>query len=560
MGTQPCNADEVNGNHYDVVVVGAGIGGIYAIYRMRQQGLSVLGLESASGVGGVWFHNRYPGARVDVESCEYCYHFSGELFREWHWTERYADQSELLRYFNHVVDRFDIRRHILFETPMSGARWCPEEGRYHVDTATGLRVTCRFLVMATGNLSASRKPDFIGLDDFRGEWAQTSHWPDRPVQTTGRRIAVIGTGSSGVQVIPVLAAQAEHLYVFQRSPNYSVPARNGPPDAARFHAIAADVSAKRAQLLATRAGISSGLPPLLPYGEYSEEERRERLERQWAHGGQGMNRVFTDQGTDQAVNGVVAEFVRSKIREIVKNPEVAETLCPHDHPIGSRRLCVDTDYYATYNRDNVTLVDIAKHPIERITETGIRTAGGEYEVDLIVFALGFNAFRGALDQVDIRNEKGETPTQHWDRGPRTMLGLMTTGFPNFFFLTGPGSPSVLSNMVLMNEEHANWVADMIAHMDARGYDTVEPSAEAQATWGDQVKEAASKLLRLGVKNYMVHVNEDDGSRVFMPYIGGVDRYKEISDAIAAQGYPGFVFARRGEVVASETPASRKVAV
>lgn len=544
-----------NGNHHDAIVVGAGIGGIYTLHRLRRQGLSAIALESASGVGGVWYHNRYPGARVDVESCEYCYHFSDELYGEWRWTERYAEQAELLRYFNHVVDRFDLRRHILLDTRMAGARWHPEEARYHVETATGQRFTCRFLIMATGNLSAARKPDFAGLDDFEGEWVQASHWPERPIQLAGRRIAVIGTGSSGVQAIPVLAAQAEHLYVFQRSPNYSVPARNGPLDKERHLAIAADVGRARAKLLATRAGITSGLPDLRPYAEYSEEERQNRLERQWAHGGQGMNRVFSDQGTDQAVNDVVAGFVRDKIREIVKDPKVAEALCPYDHPIGSRRLCVDTDYYATYNRDNVTLVDISRAPIERITATGIRTSEGDYAVDLMVFALGFDAFRGALDRVDIRNEKGDTPTGSWDRGPRTLLGLMTPGFPNFFFLTGPGSPSVLSNMVLMNEEHANWVADLIAHMDANGHDIVEPTEEAVAAWSDQVAEAASKLLRLGVKNYMVHVNRDDGSRVFMPYIGGVDRYKEISDEIAAQGYPGFAFARLDDA-AVLTPARR----
>jgi cation diffusion facilitator CzcD-associated flavoprotein CzcO len=526
--------------HFDVIVVGAGIGGIYTLHRMKQQGLSTLCLESASGVGGVWFHNRYPGARVDVESYEYCYHFSSELFSDWRWTERYAAQPELLRYFNFIVDRLDLRDDILLNTAMQSARWHPDEARYHVETATGMRLTCRFLIMATGNLSAARKPDFPGLEDYKGEWAQASHWPDRDVPLAGRRVAVIGTGSSGVQTIPVIAEQAESLTVFQRSPNFSVPARNGPFDPQRYAAIAADLPAKRSALLATRAGITSGLPPFLTYAEFTPEEQQARLERQWQHGGQGMNRVFTDQSINQEVNDAVAEFVRSKIREIVKDPETAEKLSPRDHPIGSRRLCVDTDYYATYNRDNVTLVDISAEPIERITETGIRTSAGEYEVDLIVFALGFNAFSGAMERVDIRNEKNETPTGSWHRGPRTLLGLMTDGFPNFFFLTGPGSPSVLSNLVIMNEEHADWVADVIAHMDANGYDTVEATTEAIDAWSATVAEAASKLLRLGVKNYMVHVNED-GSRVFMPYVGGVDRYREISLQVAADGYPGFAF-------------------
>ena len=529
---------------YDAIVVGAGIGGLYAIHRLRQQGLTVLGLESAAGVGGVWYHNRYPGARVDVESCEYCYHFSDPLFREWKWTERYAAQPELLLYLNHVADRLDIRRHILFETRMSGATWHPEDAGYRVETSRGGRFTCRFLIMASGNLSAARKPDFPGLDDFAGEWVQTSHWPERPVAIAGRRIAVIGTGSSGVQTIPTVAAEAAHVHVFQRSPNYSVPASNGPPDEERFQAIGADLAGKRARLMSTRAGITSGLPPMLTYAEFDDAERLQRLERQWAHGGQGMNRVFTDQGINQTVNDAVSEFVRGKIREIVKDPEVAERLSPRDHPIGSRRLCVDTDYYATYNRDNVTLVDLGTEPVERITETGIRTTAGHYEVDLIVFALGFDAFRGALDRAGIRNEAGARVTDRWDKGPRTLLGIMTSGFPNLFFLTGPGSPSVLSNMVLMNEEHANWVADLIGYMDSHRHEIVEAEATAEDEWGECVAEAASQLLRLNVKNYMVHVN-DDGSRAFMPYVGGMDRYAEISNRIAADGYQGFRFSRVG---------------
>jgi len=410
-----------------------------------------------------------------------------------------------------------------------------------VETETGQSFTCRFLVMATGNLSAARKPDFPGLDQFKGEWVQASHWPDREVQLAGRRIAVIGTGSSGVQAIPVLAEKAAHLYVFQRSPNFSVPAQNGPLDMENFALAAQDVPGRREFLLTTRAAITSNLGVALPLAEYSPDEQRDRLERQWALGGQGMNRVFADQGINQSVNDVVAEFVRSKIRETVKDSVVAERLCPYDHPIGSRRLCVDTNYYATYNRENVSLIDIAADPIMGMTETGIQTRDAHYEVDLIVFAIGFEAFRGALDRVDIRNEAGDTPTTHWNRGPRTMLGLMTAGFPNLFLLTGPGSPSVLANMVVLNEEHVNWAADLIGYMDQHNLATVEPETVAQQQWTEEVASAAAKLLRLGVKNYMVHVNPDDGSRVFMPYVGGLDRYLERCRDIAANGYQGFRF-------------------
>ncbi len=539
---------------FDVIVTGAGIGGLYALHRFKSQGLSVLGLESAKGVGGVWFHNRYPGARVDVESVDYCYHFSPELYRDWKWSERYAAQPELLRYFNHVADRFDLRRFIRFETPLQAATWDAAAARYQVQTGTGEHFTCRFLVMATGNLSAARRPDFPGLASFKGEYVQASHWPAREVAVAGRRIAVIGTGSSGVQTIPVLAAEAAHLYVFQRSPNFSVPAQNGPLDEANFARAAQDIPARRDYLLTTRAAITSNLGTPLPISEYTHAEQQERLERQWALGGQGMNRVFADQGTSKAANDVVAEFVRGKIRQIVKDPVTAERLCPYDHPIGSRRLCVDTNYYATYNRENVSLIDIAADPIERITETGIQTATAHHEVDLIVFAIGFNAFRGALDQVDIRNEAGETPTTHWDRGPRTMLGLMTTGFPNLFLLTGPGSPSVLANMIIMNEEHVNFVADLIAYMDRHNLASVVPEESAQRNWTEEVARAASKLLRLGVKNYMVHVNQDDGSRVFMPYVGGLDRYVEICRGIAAGNYPGFSFGTAGAEPAVAEPA------
>lgn len=551
MVEQQSIADGADATEFDAIVVGAGIGGIYALHRLRQQGLSVLGLEQAAGPGGVWFHNRYPGARVDVESIDYCYYFSPELYQDWRWTERYAAQPELLAYLNHVTDRFDLRRHILFETALQAARWQPDAARYHVETTTGRHFTCRFLVMATGNLSAARTPEFPGLADFTGEWVQTSHWPDRQVATAGRRIAVIGTGSSGVQTIPVLAAQASQLYVFQRSPNFSVPARNGPRDERSHGQAAADPARRRDHLLTTRAAITSNLGTTLPFAGYTGAERLDRLERQWALGGQGMNRVFADQGTDASVNQVVAEFVRGKIRQIVQDQAVAERLCPYDHPIGTRRLCVDTDYYATYNRENVTLVDIRANPIERITPTGIRTRDGHLAVDLIVFAIGFHAFRGALDHVDIRNEAGETPTQHWQRGPRTLLGLMTPGFPNFFFLTGPGSPSVLANMVIMNEEHVNFVADLIGYMNANDLATVAPEPAAQERWSGVVATAASKLLRVGVENYMVHVNREDGSRVFMPYVGGLDRYVEICREVAAKNYDGFVFGRRA---ARELPA------
>jgi cation diffusion facilitator CzcD-associated flavoprotein CzcO len=518
------------------------LGGIYAIYRLLREGYSVLGLEAAGAPGGVWLHNRYPGARVDVESFDYCYQFSRELFDAWRWSERYASQNEILRYINHVADRFDLRRHIRFNAALESAYWRPERACYDLTVSGGQQISTRFLVMATGNLSAPREPSFLGLSRFRGEWVQSSRWPDRDVAIRGRRVAVIGTGSSGVQIVPVVAREAKHLYVFQRTPNYSVPARNGPLDGRTIDAMVANFGTRRDRLLSTRAGNTAGLDSVRRYDEYTPEERAARLAHVWSLGGQRMNRVFADQGVDSQVNEVVADFVRDKIRDTVKDPKTAEALCPRDHPIGTRRLCMDSGYYETFNRSNVTLVDASASPIKEITESGIRTSDGEYAVDLIIFALGFHAFRGAMDQITIRNPAGEHPTDSWKFGPRTLLGLMTTGFPNFFFLTGPGSPSVLANMILMNEEHVNFVVELIAHMRQQDFTIVAPRPEAVAWWTDQVSAAAGKLLRLQIENYMVHVN-DDGSRVFMPFAGGIDEFSRICRRIAAENFACLSFAR-----------------
>jgi len=546
MSTQATGSARASGatsdSDYDVIVVGAGFGGLYAVHRFRQQGLKVLGIEGASDVGGVWYHNRYPGARVDIESIDYCYYFSEELYREWKWSERYAPQPELLRYLNHVADRFDIRPQFVFETWVTGAQWRPDAARYEVVTSTGRTATCRFLVMTTGQLSAARKPPFPGLDQFQGEWVQTSHWPQRQVELENRRVAVIGTGSSGVQTVPEVAKVAKHLYVFQRSPNFSIPAWNGPLNEAAWQKIAANVAEER-QGLFQSPGAQHQPRGTRPASDFAPDEQQALVEAAWARGGTAMNRIFSDQATNQQTNDLVAEFVRRKIRAIVKDPALAEKLCPFDHPIGTRRLCVDTDYYATYNRDNVTLVDVRESAIESITPRGIRLANGrEVEVDLIIFALGFHAFTGALDGANIRNDKGQRPSDLWQRGPRTLLGITTAGFPNLFFPTGPGSPSVLANMSVENEYQIDWIADCIAWMKARAYDTIEPTLEAQDRWTAHVAEVSDKILRRQVRNYMVHVG-DDGSRVFMPYIGGMDRFVAQADEIAAKGYDGYRFGR-----------------
>lgn len=527
--------------HYDAVVVGAGFGGLYGVHRLRKQGLDVLGIECAADVGGVWYHNRYPGARVDVESYDYCFYFSQELYEEWQWTEKFATQPEILSYMQHVADRFDLRRSFEFNTWVTGAQWHPEEARYHVTTSTGLEVSCRFLIMATGQLSAARPLEFEGLDQFQGEWVSTSSWPADGGEYKGKRVGVIGTGSSGVQVIPVVAEEAAHLHVFQRTPKYSVPARNGPMETSLWQDIKADVDNEKAQLLVSPAAVHMPMAAG-PASDFSEQEQQRILDEFWARGGQSFQAVFADQGTNIESNNIVADFVLNKIREKVDDPALAEKLCPDDHPFGSRRLIVDTDYYETFNRDNVSLVDVRAHPIKRITETGIETNDGQhYELDLIIFALGFNAFTGSLDRANIRNGDGLSITEHWQRGPRTMLGITTSQFPNLFLPTGPGSPSLIANLVVQNEYQIDWAADCIAYMDKHGYTSVEPTEEAENKWTEHVADVAKNLLRLHVDNYMVHVNQDDGSRVYLPYAGGMSQYVQQANEAVLNGYKSYRF-------------------
>lgn len=525
---------------FDVIVVGAGMGGIYAIHRLLREGLSVQGFEGAPGVGGVWHHNSYPGARVDVEGYYYSYHFDPGLFREWHWSERYPSQPELEAYLNFAADRYGVKPHIAFDNWVTEAQWV-EDGRYYrVTTDAGRVVTARYLVMATGQLSKPRRPGFPGLDDFAGEWVQTSHWPKPTIPLDGRRIAVVGTGSSGVQTIVAVAPVAEHLTVFQRTPNYSAPAYNAPVSD-DTHASYADRAGAIWDYI-IHSGGGGGFPVgIVKATQLTPQEQQERLEEHWAWGGQAMVAVFPDQGTDIETNRIVSEFVEQKVRAIVADPVTAEALAPNAYPIGTKRVAVDLGYYETYNRDNVTLIDVNADPIERIIPEGIRTAGGDHPVDLIIFALGFDAFTGSLDNANIRNAKGLQPSDGWKRGPRTYLGLMTRGFPNLFIMTGPGSPSVLANMFSGNVHHGDYIAELLAWMRDNGHTRIEPSGVAQDEWTAHVQAVATPFIRLSVDNYLVHVNADDGSRVFIPYIGGFARYFEACAEVAADGYRGFEF-------------------
>ncbi|MYZ46908.1 flavin-containing monooxygenase [Propylenella binzhouense] len=527
--------------HVDAIVVGAGFAGLCLLYRLRGLGLSVRVFETGAGVGGTWFWNCYPGARCDVESLQYSFSFSEELQQEWEWTERYASQPEIQRYLDHVADRFDMRRDISLETTVTAAIYDEQANLWRVETDRGDVFEARFCIMATGCLSAARVPDIKGLDRFGGQWFHTGRWPKQPVSFRGKRVAVIGTGSSGIQAIPMIAAEADHLFVLQRTPNFSIPAWNAPLPVERQNEWKENYEEHRRAARNSRSGI------LYEYAqrgtfEVDEDERRREYERRWATGGANFTHCFNDIFFDRSANDLAAEFVREKIREIVKDPKVAEMLTPTDHAIGTKRICVDTDYYKTFNRENVTLVDLRQAPIEEITETGIRTAAAHYDLDAIVFATGYDAVTGALLKIDIRGRDGLKLADKWHGGPRSYLGLMMAGFPNLFVITGPGSPSILTNVVVSIEQHVDWVARCIDHMRAGGAERIEPTEEAEDAWVREVGEVASKTLFTGTNSWYMGANIPGKPRVFLPYVGGFGKYSQICETVAAEGYRGFQLA------------------
>ena len=531
----------------DAVVIGAGIGGLYTVRRLAADGLSVIGFDSAADVGGVWRHNGYPGARVDIEAYFYSY-FDPEIYGQWQWTQRYPPQAELLAYLEHYADHYGLRKYFQFSTKVEQLHWQPEANRWLVRTNTGATVYARHVVMASGQLSKSRELPFEGVADFAGQWLETSHWPAEPVDLKGKRVAVIGTGSSGAQVIAAIAPEVESLHVFQRTPNYVVPSQNAPLDKDRYRKYSENLGELWDQVM--RTGVAYLAPTTdVPASAMTPEQQQQRLDDQWAFGGLSMTFAFPDQKSDWNTNDLVSNYVRGKIRDAISDPALADKLEPRDYPIGTRRLVVCNGYYETFNQDNVHLVDLRTDSINRITATGIETSAGFVEVDVIISALGFDAFTGALDSIDIRNADGRKPTDDWERGPNAYLGLMVHGFPNLYTLTGPGSPSVLVNFNVHNVFHANYVADLISFMDERGHDTVQATREAQDLWHIQTQEAADGLLRKQVKNYMVHVNAD-GSRVFIPYAGGWSTYVDIVNRIADQGYSGFAFTGQDRAVSA----------
>ena len=539
MRSTPGSADSTG---FDVVIVGAGIAGLQMLYRVRELGLTVRAFEAGSDVGGTWYWNGYPGARCDVESLEYSYQFSAELQQEWEWTERFSAQPEILRYLNHVADRFDLRRDIQFNTRVEALTYDEDAGRWTVRTAAGDETTARFAVMATGCLSSANVPEFAGRDTFAGEIYHTGRWPHHDVDFTGKRVGVIGTGSSGIQLIPVVAGQAAELYVFQRTAAYSLPAGNHPLDPAEQAAIKADYAGFRARNNRMPSAGNSRFPanPASIF-DATPDEREAAFQFRWARGGPGLLGTYGDILVNKDANDIAAEYVREKIRQIVKDPDVAARLSP-GQVLGCKRICLDTDYYATFNRPNVHLVDVAAAPIERLTQAGIRTSAGEYELDVVIFATGFDAMTGALLSIDIRGRAGLALREKWSAGPRTYLGLGVPGFPNLFTISGPGSPSVLTNMMVSIHQHVNWIGECMQYLRDNEIVSIEATAEAEQAWVRHVNEVAGHTLYPQCNSWYLGANIPGKTRVFMPLVG-FPAYLDKCAEVAANGYPGFDLAR-----------------
>ena len=523
---------------FDAVVVGAGFAGLYMLHRLRKLGLSVRVFEAGDGIGGTWYWNRYPGARCDIESMQYSYQFSDELAQEWSWSERYSAQPEILRYANHVADRFDLRKDIQLNTSVASAHFDNETNRWDVGTSDGAHFSARFLIMATGCLSTTNLPQIRGRETFAGASYHTGRWPHEGVDFSGKRVGIIGTGSSAVQSIPIIARQAKQLFVFQRTPTYSVPAHNAPLDREEERRIKTDYHGMRARAAQTAFDID-GVFRETPALSVSEEERQRIYEEHWGVGGLTYLGAFGDLITDAKANETAQEFVRRKIRELVKDPVVAEALMP-DHAVGTKRLCVDTGYYETFNRPNVTLVNLRRTPIEEIAPNGIRTSDRLYELDAIVYATGFDAMTGTLNRIDIRGSNGVALKEEWAAGPKTYLGIATAGFPNLFMIAaGPGSPAVLSNMIPSIEQHVNFISDIIGHMGERQLARVEATPVAQEAWVAHVNEVAASTLYPSTNSWYVGANVPGKPRIFMPYIGGYPVYVQKCNEVAAKNYDGF---------------------
>ena len=532
---------------FDAVVVGAGFSGLYMLYRLRQLGLSVRVFDVADDVGGTWYWNRYPGARCDVPTTDYTFSFDPELEKEWTWSEKYATQPEILDYLRFVADRHELRPDIEFSTAVTAARWDEPAKQWTITINGDREVRCRYYIMATGCLSVPKSPDIEGAARFAGPVYFTSRWPHEGVDFTGQRVAVIGTGSSGIQSIPLIAHQASQLTVFQRTANFSIPAHNGPAPAEALQQLDEGRDAYRHAARWSRGGVPVEPTDVLA-GAASEEVRRERFEAAWQQGELfGILNVFADQGVNPAANDIVAEMIREKIRATVNDPETAEALCPRGHYFGTKRPCLDTGYFETFNLPHVRLVDLRKEPIVSITEDGIETADESFGFDAIVYATGFDAMTGALVGANVTGRDGLSLKDKWVAGPSTYLGLMTTGFPNFFMLTGPASPSVLSNMAVSIEQHVDWVAECLKDLRAEGLEVIEPTELAEAGWNQHNQDCAAITLHPTANSWYMGANVPGKPRVFLPYIGGVGAYRQACDDVVAQDYLGFTRSGPGAV-------------
>jgi cyclohexanone monooxygenase len=537
---------------FDAVVVGAGFAGMYMLHRLRGLGFSARVYEAGGGVGGTWYWNRYPGARCDVESMQYSFSFSEELDQQWDWSEKYAPQPEILSYANHVADRFDLRQHIRFDTRVTAATYDETAKSWRIETDPGDQVTAKFCIMAVGCLSAANRPPFRGREEFRGPIYHTGEWPHEGVDFTGLRVGVIGTGSSAIQSIPIIAQQASALTVFQRTATYSVPAWNEKLTPEYRKTIKADYPALRAKARARPTGFyfPFNMQPAL---EATPEERERQYQEAWERGGLPFLGAYGDLLFEKAANDTIAEFARRKIRELVKDPTTAELLCP-DNVFGCKRLCVDTGYFETYNLPHVELVDVSKTPIERFTAQGIEVDGVEYPLDAIVCATGFAAMTGSYDRMRITGRDGVTLAEKWRAGPRAYLGVASTGFPNLFTITGPGSPSVLASMIQAIEQHVDWMVDCMAHMRDIGAETVEPIQHYEDEWVEHVNDVSKISLRSTCSSWYVGANIPGRPRVFMPYIGGFPVYVQKCNEVMTNGFEGFIVG--GASARNEAPRVR----
>ena len=529
----------MTGRQVDVVVVGAGFAGLRTLHAMRERGFDVVVLEAGEGLGGVWFWNRYPGARCDVESYDYSLAFSPELEQDWRWSERYATQPEILRYIDHVADRFDLRRDVRLNTRMTASRYDERAHRWTVETEGGDRWTARYLVMATGQLSVTKTPELPGQKAYGGQVLHTARWPREGVALDGKRVGVIGTGSSGTQLIPVVAREAAALTVFQRTPNFSIPANNAAISDSEDAAVKAEYRDRRERARNSASGLGF-VPNKQSALEVPVDERNAHYEAQWKTAGFGFLLAYYDLMLNQRSNQTAADFIRAKIAEKVEDPDRARLLTPTDYPFGAKRPPVDSGYFETFNRDDVDLVDIRSAPIERFTPTGLATTNAEYELDIVVFATGFDAMTGALLRPDITGRNGLTLGEAWAAGPCTYLGLTVHGFPNMFIIAGPGSPSLLSNVLLSIEQHVDWLAGLLEHSTELGADEIEAEESAQSDWVHEVNSRAEATLYPQAQSYYMGDEVPGKPRVFTPYVGGVRGYRRICERVAENGYFGLL--------------------